>query len=64
MNSFSTLTGLACSQTDEVVSADQPRNLSAAGFPLLAQYDLKKRHARCIAMRLRIAQYRCGATTR
>lgn len=41
MSSFSTLTGLACSQTGEVISADQPRNLSAAGFPLLAQYDLE-----------------------
>jgi len=42
MNSFSTLTGLACSQTDEVITADEPRNLSAAGFPLLARYDLEQ----------------------
>lgn len=42
MSTFSTLTGLACSQTGDVISADQPRNLSAAGFPLLAQYDLEK----------------------
>lgn len=41
MSSFSTLTGLACSQTGDVISADQPRNLSTAGFPLLAQYDLE-----------------------
>lgn len=42
MNSFSTLTGLACSQTGDVISADQPRNLSADGFPLLARYDLER----------------------
>lgn len=42
MSSFSALTGLACSQTGDVISADQPRNLSAAGFPLLVRYDLEK----------------------
>lgn len=40
MSAFSTLTGLECSHTGEAVSASEPRNVSAAGFPLLVRYDL------------------------
>lgn len=42
MDMFSTLTGLECSHTGLVISADEIRNLSSEGFPLLARYDLGK----------------------
>lgn len=42
MSTFSTLTGLECSQTGEAISANEPRNVSAAGFPLLVRYDLER----------------------
>lgn len=39
---MSTLTHLECSLTGETYDADTPQNLSRAGAPLLARYDLEK----------------------
>ena len=41
MAGFSALTELECSKTGERFSADSLRNLSPAGAPLLARYDLE-----------------------
>ncbi|MDA0997041.1 MAG: threonine synthase [Proteobacteria bacterium] len=42
MTEFSTFNGLRCSRTGQAEAADSPRNLSAAGAPLFASYDLEK----------------------
>ena len=41
MRNFSTSSGLLCSRTGEKFAADRLWNLSPAGAPLLAEYDLK-----------------------
>jgi threonine synthase len=41
MQKFSTLSGLLCSRTGERFAADRLWNLSPAGAPLLAEYDLR-----------------------
>jgi len=42
MHDFSTLLGLHCSRTGERLAADRLWNLSPAGAPLLASYDLER----------------------
>ena len=42
MSDFSTLAGLVCSRTGDPLAADRLWNLSPAGAPLLARYDLER----------------------